>query len=66
MFSRSLAGLALGMAALLTPGTAEAGEGFEVGDRFPEIVLPSLEGGEPMSITSFRGHRVALHVWASW
>ena len=38
---------------------------LEVVDEFPEIVLPSLDG-EPMSISSFRGTKVALHVWASW
>ncbi|MEM7354101.1 MAG: hypothetical protein AAF657_25080 [Acidobacteriota bacterium] len=40
--------------------------GFEVGNRFPEIVLPSLEDGKPLSIASFRGRKVALHIWASW
>ena len=66
MLSRTLAGLALGMTTLFAPGAAEAKEGFDVGDRFPEIILPSLADGEPQSIASFRGHKVALHVWASW
>ena len=38
---------------------------LEVGQPFPEIVLPSLDG-EPMSMASFRGQKVALHVFASW
>ena len=38
---------------------------LEVGDAFPEIVLPSLDG-EPMSNASFRGTKVAMHVWAAW
>lgn len=38
---------------------------FEVGSPFPDFVLPSLDGG-PMSITTFRGKRVALIVFASW
>ena len=53
-----LAGVAL--ASLSVPAAA-----FEVGERFPEIVLPSLDG-EPMSIASFRGEKVVLHIWASW
>ncbi len=39
--------------------------GLGVGQRFPELVLPDLEG-EPLSVTSFRGRKLALHVWASW
>lgn len=40
--------------------------GFEVGEPFPVIALPGLEDGEPRSIADFRGHRVILHVFASW
>jgi hypothetical protein len=40
--------------------------GFQVGQPFPVIELPSLEDGEPRSIADFRGHRVILHVFASW
>lgn len=39
---------------------------LEVGQPFPEIVLPSMEDGEPMSIANFRGKKVVLHVFASW
>lgn len=39
---------------------------IEVGQPFPEIVLPSLEDGAPMSIADFRGRKVLLHVFASW
>lgn len=63
--SRVLTGLALGSAAMLAPAGA-ADTGFDVGDRFPELVLPSLDGGEPTSIASFRGRKLVLHVWASW
>lgn len=38
---------------------------LDIGEPFPEWVLPSL-AGEPMSIASFRGQKVALHVFASW
>ena len=52
-----LTGVALSLSA---PAAA-----LEVGERFPEIVLPSVDG-EPMSIASFRGEKVVLHIWASW
>ncbi|MHC4991114.1 MAG: TlpA family protein disulfide reductase [Planctomycetota bacterium] len=39
---------------------------IEVGQPFPDLVLPSLENGEPMSISDFRGRKVVLHVFASW
>lgn len=61
-----LTGLAVG-SAILAPGSAIAADtGLEVGDRFPELVLPSLADGEPTSIASFRGRKLILHVWASW
>ena len=65
---RPLTGLALGLSTLLWPGptTAADGYGLHVGDRFPDLVLPSLSDGEPLSIRSFRGQKVAMHVWASW
>ncbi len=39
---------------------------FEVGQPFPDIVLPSLEDGRPASIADFRGKKLILHVFASW
>ena len=39
---------------------------LEVGSRFPDLVLPALEDGRPMSLADFRGERVVLHVFASW
>ena len=63
-----LTSIALGSVAMFsTPLSASAqGEGLQVGDRFPEIVLPSLQDGAPLSIASFRGRKLVLHVWASW
>lgn len=37
-----------------------------VGEQFPHLVLPSVETGEPMSLTSFRGRPLLLHFFASW
>jgi hypothetical protein len=39
---------------------------LEVGQLFPEIVLPAARDGRPMSIADFRGEKVVLHVFASW
>ena len=39
---------------------------FEVGWPFPDIALPSMDDGTPMSIADFRGEKVVLHVFASW
>ena len=53
--------------AMLSAGnsTATPSEGLRPGDRFPELVLPDLDG-EPLSVASFRGRKLVLHVWASW
>ena len=32
----------------------------------PDFELPSLEGGSPIALSSFRGHVVVLNFWASW
>ena len=61
--SQVLTTLAVGSAILTPAGATDVG--LDVGDRFPELVLPSLTG-EPTSIASFRGRKLVLHVWASW
>lgn len=42
------------------------GLAFRVGDRFPEVVLPSADDGRPMSLADFRGKKLILHIFASW
>ncbi len=37
----------------------------DVGDPAPEFTLPSLDG-QPVSLSSYRGKRVILFMWASW
>ena len=32
----------------------------------PDFSLPSLEGGDPVTLSSFRGHLLVLNFWASW
>lgn len=39
---------------------------FPVGEPFPDLRLPALDGGDPLSIADFRGEKVVLHVFASW
>jgi len=39
---------------------------IKLGDPFPEISLPEVRDGQPMSVTDFRGRKVLLHVFASW
>ena len=39
---------------------------LEVGQPSPNLVLPSLEDGNPLSLAKFRGQKVILHIWASW
>ncbi len=40
--------------------------GFQVGEPFPDIILPTLEDGSPGSIAQFRGQKILLHIFASW
>lgn len=37
-----------------------------VGELFPHLDLPSLEDESPLSVASFGGKKLVLHIWASW
>ena len=50
---------------IMLSGSAVAAT-LEVGKPFPDLVLPALEDGRPLSIADFKGERVVLHVFASW
>lgn len=39
---------------------------FAVGDVFPDIILPTIDTGEPLSLTVYRGKKLLLHIFASW
>jgi hypothetical protein len=39
---------------------------FQRGQPFPDVLLPSLENGEPLSIGQFQGQKLMLHLFASW
>jgi peroxiredoxin Q/BCP len=43
----------------------KASNRVKVGDTAPNFTLPSLDG-EPVSLSDYRGKRVALFMWASW
>ncbi len=58
--------LAISVSVALGTGASAQSPQFEVGQPFPDIVLPSLEDGRPTSIADFRGKKLILHVFASW
>ncbi len=59
-------GLAMAVSVALGAGASAQSPQFEVGQPFPDIVLPSLEDGRPTSIADYRGKKVILHIFASW
>lgn len=40
--------------------------GLGIGDTFPDVVLPAVSDGQPMSVAAFRGKKLFLHLFASW
>ena len=40
--------------------------GLGIGDTFPDVVLPAVSDGQPMSLAAFRGEKLFLHLFASW
>ncbi len=56
---------ATALAAVLAPG-ASAVPRLQQGEPFPDLVLPSLADGRPLSLADFRGRKVILQVFASW
>jgi len=61
----------LALLSLLTLSTMShmpilAASALRVNEPFPDLTLPSLDGGKPLSISDFRGKKVVLHVFASW
>ena len=53
--------LAIGTAAALAAtATSAADVRIEVGEPFPNVVLPAMDDGRPMSINDFRGQKVIL------
>ena len=40
--------------------------GFNAGEAFPTIALPSAADGRPVSLAAFRGKNVIVNIFASW
>ena len=49
-------------------GRASVAKGYDlqVGQPFPDIRLPSLADGRPLSIRDLRGKKTLLMIFASW
>lgn len=61
LFALAIMAISLGDAVAKPSST-----GFRVGEPFPNLVLPSLADGKPLSLARFRGEKVILHIFASW
>ncbi len=57
--------LVLGLVGMDTFFTVSAEE-LKIGTTFPNVTLPSLQDGRPLSIADFRGEKLILQIWASW
>jgi thiol-disulfide isomerase/thioredoxin len=53
------------VAGCATGGGGPSGEGHQVGQPAPEIVVQRMSG-KPVSVSSYRGQVLLLDVWASW
>ena len=65
---RSIAAGACGLALLATPALTaapDAPEPVAVGRPLPEVVMAGLNGPS-RSLSSYRGRRLIINVWASW
>jgi hypothetical protein len=40
--------------------------GFNVGEAFPTLALPSAADGRPVSLADFRGKKLIVNIFASW
>ncbi len=62
----ALTALALILVVAMSIADRRISGGFQVGEAFPDLVLPSLENGRPLSLAHFRGKKIIRHVFASW
>ena len=58
-------GILLALGTLLGGPATPAAE-IREGQPFPEIRLPAMRDGRPLSVADFRGSKLVLHVFASW
>jgi hypothetical protein len=40
--------------------------GFNPGEAFPTLALPSAADGRPMSVAQLRGKKLIVNIFASW
>ena len=40
--------------------------GFNAGEAFPTLALPSAADGRPVSLAAFRGKKVIVNIFGSW
>ena len=66
IFSRITFSLAILLCLLFVSFSNAAPLKIQIGQPFPDLLLPSLEDGSPMSLTDYRGEKVMLHIFASW
>ena len=41
-------------------------QGFNAGEAFPTLALPSAADGRPVSVAEFRGKKLIINIFASW
>lgn len=64
--TRTAAAWCTGLAIAAGSAAAPPAPTLEAGRPFPDLVLPALADGRPVSIRDFLGEKVVLHVFASW
>ncbi|NOZ93726.1 MAG: TlpA family protein disulfide reductase [Acidobacteria bacterium] len=58
--------LVLAIVTTVPLNAADAGAAVPRAPMFPKVSLVPLSGGEPVPITSYRGHPVLVNFWATW
>ena len=64
--TRACAILTTGLLLASMRPAAVASTELEIGEPFPDLVLPALEDGRPRSLAEFRGKKLILYIFASW
>ena len=73
LLSTVVSAVALGAAASGQPKpkpiwerSAPLPRGFNVGEAFPTLALPSAADGRPVSVAEYRGKKLIVNIFASW
>ncbi len=65
-YVNALVSLAAAIGIHASPGEANLSIGTEVGQVYPNYILPSLSNGRPVALSQFRGRKIILLQFASW